>query len=264
MKRTLIILTTIFLSTYLAMGAKDVTVSCGAWIEISATPFEDYHFWKWSDGDTNSIRQIQVNEDLHYKAYFAANCEEYANIPIIEYYDWLLMIDVRHLRDVKGYVFAENNVKWYRVKGEPDSMQIAFPQDDELVGSGYYLTIDRNLWATGNYYAVVDVAASPSGVLCHGLMRTVIVYFAGTQPAQRLAITPSYIGPGQQMKIIGLDPTVSTTIRVYDMIGRLLLNQVTKDQTTYYLNAANTPGCYNVVVNWGNQEQVLRYLVNNH
>jgi len=148
--------------------------------------------------------------------------------------------------------------------GEPDSMQAEFPQDDQLICSGYYLTIDRELWTTGDYYAVVDVAASPSGVLCHGLMRTVIVHFAGDKPSQKLAITPSYIGPGQQMKIIGLDPTVATTIRVYDMVGRLLLDQVTQDQTTYYLNAANTPGCYNVVVSWDNQEQVLRYLVNNH
>jgi len=264
MKRTLIILTTIFLSTCLTIGAKELPVSCGDWIEISATPYEDYHFDHWSDGDTSATRQIQVNEDLHYKAYFAANCFEYANIPIIEYYDWLLMIDVRHLRDVKGYVFAENNVKWYRVVGEPDDMHDVFPQDDQLVCSGYYLTIDRNLWTTGDYYAVVDVAASPAGVLCTELMRTVIAHFTGIQPTQRLAITPSYIGPGQQMKIIGLDPRVSTTIRVYDMIGRLLLDQVTQDQTTYYLQAAHTPGCYNVVVSWDNQEQVLRYLVNNH
>lgn len=264
MKRILIILTTALLSTCCAMGAKQLAVSCGDWIEISAKPYEDFHFWKWSDGDTNSIRQIQVNEDLHYKAYFASNCADYANIPILEYYDWLLMLDVRTLRDQEHYVFGEKNVQWYRVVGEPDNMQEQFPLDDQLVCSGYYLTIDRNLWTTGDYYAVVDVAASPSGVLCHGFMRSVIVHFSGNKPAQRLAITPSYTTPGQQLKIIGLDPRVSTTICVYDMIGRLLLNQTSQDQTTFFLRSAHTPGCYNVVVSWSNQQQTLRYLVNNH
>jgi len=262
MRRNLVIIFgCLFLGIPLLWGAeKKVTVDCGAWVEVSATPLEDYHFVKWSDGDTTAIRQIQVNEDGHYIAYFAPNCGEYANLPIAELYDWLLMLDVRTIHEM-GYVFSEQNVTWYRVHGTPDVMDDTFPLDDEVVCHGYYLTIDRNLWTTGDYYAVVDVSSSPSGLLCTSLMRTYIAQYAGSKPKQRLALTPTYVAAGSQMKIIGLDPSVSSTICVYDMVGRMLLNTTSQNETTYYMHAANTPGCYNVVVHWGDEKQTLRYIV---
>lgn len=237
-------------------------VQCGSWWELSCVPFEDYHFVRWSDGDTNTVRQIQVNENVQYIAYIAPNCGEYANLPMLELYDWLLMLDVRTIHDM-GYHFDEQNVTWYRVKGTPDEMDDTFPLDDEVVCKGYYLTIDRNLWTTGDYYAVIDVSSTPSGMLCTDLMRTYIAHYAGTKPQQRLALAPSYVTPGGQMKILGLDPSVSSIICVYDMVGRLLLNTTSQNETTYYLQAANCPGCYNVVVYWGNEKQTLRYLVRN-
>jgi len=263
MRRNLLIIW-LFLGIPLLWGAEDkVRVNCGTWIKISAIPLEDYHFVKWSDGDTTAVRYIQINENSQYIAYFAPNCGEYANLPIAQLYDWLLLLDVTTINQM-GYYFSEQNVTWYRVKGTPDVMDDTFPLDDEVVCKGYYLTIDQNLWTTGDYYAVVDVSSSPSGVLCTSLMRTYIAQYAGSKPQQRLALSPTYVAAGSQMQLMGLDPTISSTICVYDMVGRLLSTTTTQNETTYYLQAAAAPGCYNVVVYWGDEKQTLRYIVNTH
>jgi len=54
-------------------------VECGSWFTLSAQSYDDYHFVEWNDHNTDAVRQIQVNEDATYVAFFAANCEEYAN-----------------------------------------------------------------------------------------------------------------------------------------------------------------------------------------
>lgn len=236
-------------------------VECGSWWELSCSPFEDYHFVKWSDGDTNAVRQIQINENIQYIAYIAPNCEEFADLPVLALYDWLLMLDVRAIHDM-GYIFNENNVIWYRVVGEPDKLTDNYYQDDEQIGKGYYLTIDQNFQNTGDYYAVVDVNGS-KGTLCTGLMRTVIIHYAGATHKQRLALLPTNVYPGQQVRIVGLNPQKESTIIVYDMVGKVLSTTTTKDVSTFYLNAWNTAGCYNVVVRSEEGTTTLRYLVHN-
>ena len=67
-------------------------VECGSWFTLSAQSYDDYHFVEWNDHNTDAVRQIQVNEDATYIAFFAANCEEYANWPLVALYDWLLMV----------------------------------------------------------------------------------------------------------------------------------------------------------------------------
>ena len=48
-------------------------VACGLWIEIAAHPLYDYHFVKWSDGDTNAQRTIVVTGDITLTAIFEIN-----------------------------------------------------------------------------------------------------------------------------------------------------------------------------------------------
>ena len=108
---------------------------CGTWLQLVATPFDDYHFVEWSDGNVEPVRTVEVNEDATYIAYFAANCEEYANWPVVALYDWLLMVNVNAINQM-GYYISPANVTWYRVVGEPDDMHNAFPQDDQVVIRG--------------------------------------------------------------------------------------------------------------------------------
>ncbi len=238
-------------------------VVCGSWIEIAAHPFKDFHFVKWSDENTDSIRQIQVHEDATYIAFFAANCEEYANWPVVALYDWLLMVDVRQINQM-GYYFTPANVTWYRVVGEADDMHNDFPQDDQIVTTGsYYLTLNQNLSGTGNYYAVVDVS-NAQGMLCDGLMRSVIIQYASkTSHKSALALMPSAARPGQDLKIVGLNPSEQAEIYIYSAAGQLVEVMQSTGQTTFYFPAQYTAGSYQVKVVSPSHNQVLRYIVHN-
>ena len=188
MKRTLYILSLLCFCLLLQAEVRR-DVPCGEWITIEAHPLADYHFVKWSDGDTDSIRSIQVHEDAKYIAYFAANCLDYANWPVVALYDWLLTVNVKAIND-QGYYFSPSDVTWYKVVGEPDDMHDVFPQDDIVMATGYYLTLAQNFQGTGDYYAVVDVADA-QGRLCSGLMRTIIISYSGNTRAPQIALMPT-------------------------------------------------------------------------
>ena len=237
-------------------------IPCGTWIEISAIPHEDYHFVRWNDGNEEAVRQIQVNEDATYFAYFAANCQEYANWPIVALYDWLLMINVRAINE-QGYYFDPEDVTWYRVVDEPDDMRGIFPYDDQLIEqNSYYLTLDKSLKGTGSYYAVVDVS-DVRCVLCDGLMRTEIVCYSGTSQPSRVALMPNNVIIGQTMQLKGLIPEEETYIYVYSMTGQVVSTFRTTGESVYYLEPFPVAGCYQVKVVSPTVNQTLRYIVNN-
>ncbi len=237
-------------------------VLCGDWLTIEAHPYDDYIFVGWSDGNTDSIRSIQVNEDATYIAYFAAKCEEYANWPVVALYDWLLMVNVQAIKQM-GYYISASNVKWYRVVGEPDDMHNAFPQDDQVVANNsLYLTLDRNLQGTGSYYAVVDVS-NAQGKLCDGLMRTVIINYSGSgKKAPQVDLLPTCAQPGQQLKLVGLYPNETTTVQVFSAAGQLIRSYICED-AEFFFPAEYTAGCYQVRVASSSVNQVLKYLVRN-
>ena len=260
MKRLSIILITSLILFCSPTWAEEHRIACGSWIEIAAHPLEDYHFVKWSDGNTDPVRQIQVHENALYVAYFAANCEEYANWPIVSLYDWLLMVNVRAINEM-GYYFAPENVTWYRIVGEPDDMHNVFPQDDQPVARGsYYLTIDQSLKGTGSYYAVIDVSNS-QGILCDGLMRSIIISYAGSQQAPQVALVPNAVAMGQTMQLKGLNPLEHSDIYIYSPTGQLLERHTATDATSFSLRAAHVAGCYQVVVKSPTIMQTLRYVV---
>lgn len=233
---------------------------CGTWLQLVAKPFDDYHFVKWSDGNVEPVRTVEVNEDATYIAYFAANCEEYANWPVVALYDWLLMVNVRAINEM-GYYISKENVIWYRVVGEPDDMRENFPQDDQVVEKeSLYLTLDKNLQGTGSYYAVIDVS-NAQGMLCDGLMRSVIINYSGIGGhAPQLVVMPSYARPGQQLKIRGLDPTTQADVYVYNANGKLL-HTFSASESECYFPAEITSGCYYVRVVSPYVCQVLKYVV---
>lgn len=235
-------------------------VECGKWMELTATPAEDYHFVEWSDGNKDSVRQIQVNEDAHYLAYFAANCADYANWPVVALYDWLMMLDVRTINEM-GYHFGPENVIWYRVKGEVDDL-LTDVRDDEQVGSGYYLTLAKNFGGTGDYYAVVDVSASSSGMLCDQIMRSVIIHYCNDDSHQRkLALLPNVTTRNGLIKLVGLVPYETSQLYVYSATGQLLDVMQTNGETYFHLQAPVTDGCFYVKVITPTVQTTLPFLV---
>lgn len=245
----------------LGVHAVDIEAPCGSWIELRATALEDWHFDHWSDGDTNAIRQVEVLADARYVAFFVPNCGDYAALPVISLYDWLLILDVRTIQ-AKGYYFAENNVIWYRVRGAPDKLDAGSSADDEMMGTGYSLTIDQSFKGTGDYYAIVDVSGSPSGVLCTGLMRSEMVHYSssstGDEPPK---LEPTIVRPDEPQTLLRLNPAFPTTVTIYDIAGHRMLEHTAEGVEKLSLHAAGVAGCYQVVVQNGERRTVLRYIV---
>lgn len=241
--------------------AASIEALCGEWYELRATPMEDWHFDHWSDGDTSAVRQVEVLGDAHYIAFFAPNCGDYAALPVVSLYDWLLMLDVRTIQ-AKGYFFGEQNVTWYRVRGAPDKIDGSSGKDDERMATGYYLTIDQSFKGTGDYYAIVDVSGSPSGLLCTGLMRSELVrYTSSLAPPKLPMLEPTIVRPNEPQRLMQLNPDHPTTATIYDMSGHRLQTLTAEGAERMLLQAAHVAGCYQVVVQNGEQRTVLRYIV---
>ncbi len=256
--------------------AATVSVLCGTELTLTAVPDTDYHFDRWSDDNTDNPRTVVLNgisddgktiyEDGHvftYIAYFAANCADYANWPVVALYDWLVMLDVNTIQNKKGYLFSESDVTWFKAVGEVDSAY-ALVKDDIPVGTGYYLTLDRNFQGTGNYYAEVNIAATSTGMLCQDVMRSVVVHYISTDmPKQEVALMPNLVLPTQPMRLMGLNPNTETTITVYSPTGQLISVNTSTGEETYRMTAARRAGCYMVYVHSEEGDDTLRYIVVN-
>ena len=256
MKRKLLYI--LFLA--LAVPIQAIEVPCGTWIELRATAVADWHFDHWNDGDTSAVRQVEVTGDAHYVAYFAPNCGDYPSLPVVSLYDWLIMLDMKAI-NAQGYFFGADAVTWYRVKGAPDKLTDGASADDERMGTGYSLTIDRSFLGTGDYYASVDVSSSPSGVLCTDLMRSLIVHYASTTSNAPPLLEPTMVRPQEQQRLLRLNPAYPTTVTIYDIAGHRLECLEAKEVDQLILYAQAVAGCYQVVVQNGDQRTVLRYIV---
>jgi hypothetical protein len=246
----------------LAVPIGAVEVPCGTWIELRASSVDDWHFDHWSDGNTDAVRQVEVLGDAHYVAYFAPNCGDYPALPVVALYDWLILLDVRSI-NAKGYYFGEEAVTWYRVRGAPDKLTDGASADDERVGIGYSLTIDQSFLGTGDYYASVDVSSSPSGVLCTDLMRSFIVHYASTAAYAPPLLEPTMVRAHEPQRLLHLNPDQPTKVTIYDIAGHCLQTLSADGVERMSLQAEGVAGCYQVVVQNGEQRTVLRYIVVN-
>lgn len=238
-----------------------IEVPCGTWIELRATAVEDWHFDHWNDGDTSAVRQVEVLGDATYVAYFAPNCGDYPSLPVVSLYDWLIMLDMKTINE-KGYYFGEENVTWYRVRGIPDKIEDGASADDEVMGSGYSLTINQSFVGTGDYYASVDVSGSSSGMLCTDIMRSQLVHYASSaSPAAAPILEPTMVRPNEAQRILQLNPDYPTIVTIYDISGKRLKTLTAEGVERLSLHAAPVAGCYQVVVQNGDQQTVLRYIV---
>lgn len=256
--RYILLLCTLY--SVLSTPVSAVEVPCGTWLTLRATAVEDWHFERWSDGNTDSVRLIEIISDTTLYAHFAPNCGDYAALPVISLYDWLLMLDVKTIQ-AKGYFFAEDNVTWYRVRGVPDKIEDV-GRDDERLTTGYYLTIDQSFKGTGDYYAIVDVSSSPTGLLCTGLLRSELVHYASSSAPSRIPLLePTIVRPNEPQRLLLLDPTYPTTVTIFDMSGHRLQTLTAEGVERLSLQAAPVAGCYQVLVLNGEQRTVLRYIV---
>ncbi|MCQ2342487.1 MAG: T9SS type A sorting domain-containing protein [Paludibacteraceae bacterium] len=262
MKRIYFIIFSLLTAMVATAQVVTMEVECGDWIEISAKTIPNYIFTHWSDGSTDSVRQIQVNEDAVYIAYFHAKCGDYAELPLVNRYDWILMVNVKWLVQERGFVMAPELVHWYRVIGEVDKIEdpdLSDPRDYYL-GEGYSFTLDENLRETGVYYATIE-QNSDSTLFCSGLSRTELAYFVAPPRPRELRLLPNVATPNGTIRLLGLNPDIQTNIRIYSVTGQLLNESTTIGAEEYLITTYPNTGVYEVQILSDEDHAVLRYLV---
>lgn len=245
------------------MEGADTTLMlpCGDVFDVEAYAADDYHFVRWTDGSKSAKRRMTVEDGAVVLAEFAPNCYEYAQWPLVALYDWIIMLNVNEVNEL-GYFPKEEHVVWYRVVDQPDDMQATkFPRDDRMVGTGFYLTIDRNMRNTGDYYCVVDVS-SAIGTLCDTKMRSEIVTYSKTSAhAPALMLNSTTESGVEGMVLSGINPNEQTTMSIYDAAGRVVWSLTIVGQSEFTLPQMPMAGCYVLRVNGESVSEVFRYIV---
>ena len=137
-------------------------------------------------------------------------------------------------------------IKWYK-EGVAES-----------VGEGYYFNNPDGSPLDGTFYAVVEVN---DGTDCGKIGRTNNVVCKPAAPKAMPALVPNYVMPGENMKVINLDPTTETLIRVFSSDGLLRNTFKVRGQETFNLKAAADHGFYLVELYNEEMNTTLRYIV---
>ncbi|MCQ2324961.1 MAG: hypothetical protein MJZ58_02065 [Paludibacteraceae bacterium] len=180
MKRSIYILLLSLLTT-LTWAAEPMAVDtfdCGERVQIKAEPMPGYRFVQWSDGETDSVRFVDIDgdQDIELTAIFEPKCRE-LQAPVDRIYDWLLVVNRQELVS-QGWLTTEasdDSVKWYKIVEPIDPIGAHSVSDstcDQMVMRGFSLVLkDGESWQ--DYYAEVNVNAAKalSEYMCTTILR---------------------------------------------------------------------------------------------
>jgi len=241
------------------VDAPSMHVGCGSVVEIHAKAFSYYHFTSWSDGNTDSVRYIEVTSDTSFTAHFETNCDENADWPAELLYNRLIILDVNDINAL-GFYPKESDVAWYKVIGSVDPITEFFPEDDYFICNGYYLSIDRYYLDYGKYYATVDVTGRvPSN--CSNFKRTVIVNYNPGYSSIRVA--PSSANGGELLTLDGLNPDEESTITILNSSGQPLSFFRSSGASLCSFVAPASTGIYLVRVTSDSVNETAKFIVTN-
>ena len=194
----------------------------------------------------DSICKLNLNIELPYQD----------TLTIEHYYgDRIIMIN-RHEINALGWKLDSLDldhpeyVKWYRIETSGDTT---------FLGDGYYYTIaSGDPIPVGTYFAVITIAPG-EGARCGAKGMTETYTVTGAAPAP--ALVPSLARPGEDIRIINLDPTTKTDVRIYSADGLIQNRYTVSGSDTYTIKAAGTTGFYLVELYNEGMKSTLRYIV---
>ena len=141
-------------------------------------------------------------------------------------------------------------VKWYRINA---------PGDTTFLDNGYYYTTSNgDPLPAGTYYAVISIAPT-SGARCGAKGTTEEYVIKGAAPAP--ALMPSLARPGEDIRIINLDPTVKTDVRIFSAEGLMQSTFTVTGEESFIFKAGGTTGFYLVELYNEGMKSTLRYIV---
>lgn len=181
------------------------------------------------------------------------NTPELANLPAVsKYNDYLLMIHLNKFKEM-GYEPTEDQVHWYKVVGTPDYESAE--TDDEQVGTGYYYTTGEQL--AGSFYTLIDIPALETDG-CDVSLRTQLLVCTGSTV---VSLAPSIVAPGEDVNLKGLNPELTYTLSIYDLMGVLVQRLTISGETAYTFKAQPQVGYYMLHVDGDQQATTLKYIV---
>ena len=170
-----------------------------------------------------------------------------------KYGDRLLMIDRRDINEnMPGWRLEEDEtdlVQWYKESTPKDI----------FLGYGFYFTkSDGSVLDAGTYYAVVELPASESAKCgAHGETNHYVVKGANNAPA----LMPSLARPGEDIRVVNLNPEEQTTIRIYTAEGLNKGTYTVRGEESFILKAGYEHGFYLVEIVSESDKSTLRYIV---
>ena len=239
-------------------------------VATTETPDPVCYSYYWSEVDTtivNTGSYTHVFQTIHgcdstVTLNVTVNAPYVDTLDVYSYYgDRIIMINRNQINSIPGWTAALDSidtgagyVKWYKMSGAtPD------PETDELVATGYFYTLETgDPIPAGQYYATVVIPASDAA-MCGAMGTTEIYTVAGAAPAP--ALMPSLARPGEDIRVVNLDPKVETVIRVYTADGMLQQTFNVSDAESYTIQAGYNHGFYLVELVSDNMKSTLRYIV---
>ena len=194
----------------------------------------------------DSIVTLTVEIDVPYQA----------TLDIKGYYgDRIIMINRNQINAIPGWHLDSLDtehpelVEWYRIEASGDTT---------FLGTGYYYTLPSgDPLPAGVYYAEINLPAV--GESCGAIGKTIL--YTITASAGAPALMPSYAQPGEDIRVVNLDPMEETIIRVYTAEGALQATYKAHGETTYPIKAAFEQGFYIVELSNSSMKSTLRYIV---
>ena len=188
------------------------------------------------------------------------NTLSYDNLPAVSKYGHrLLVINLNAIDSIFGWEPAEEDVQWFKVVGDVDVALDALNGrgDDVRVATGHYYTLPEGSVLPDEYYALIE-HAMVSGE-CDEIMRTTILTSSVTSSTPQLL--PTVARPSSDIRLLNLNPSAVTEIRVYTAAGELLNVYNSSSASEFLFKTATLPGYYMVEVQTDGDHVTLRYIV---
>ena len=189
------------------------------------------------------------------------NYVRYDHIPAVSKYgNRLLVVNLNAIDSIFGWTPAEADVQWFKVVGEVDKATDALDPmlgDDEPVGNGYYYTFFDGSSLADDYYALIlhDMVEGD----CEEILRTTILSSSVSAPVPQLV--PTIASPNADLRLLNLNPSAVTEIRVYNTTGDLQAVYTASEVADFMFKAATISGYYMVEVQSDGEKVTLRYIV---
>ena len=208
---------------------------------------------------------------LHLYVADADNDPNYDNLDAVgKYGDRLLLLNLNRLNELVALgtipaVPTAANVTWYRVEGERDLVAeiitgTAVNPDAELENSHsyYYNKPDGSPLEPGKYYALMKLEGV--GGPCITWLRSAEVEL-GASADLTPQLVPTIADPNADLRILNLNPSSVTEVRVYNTSGELVSTYTASQASEFIFKAATMPGYYMVEVQSNGEQTTLRYIV---